>query len=110
MNKKLFAVLAALLTFIVGVAIARLLLVDAKKKRAPAINTEIHLGNLRLSGPYEHENLAIFLIHGSDRPNSRLFTPLPEAMERKLVVVHETGEVNELAIENVSNSDRKSTR
>jgi hypothetical protein len=105
MNKKLFAVLAALLTFIVGVAIARLLLADAKKKRAPAINTEIHLGNLRLSGPYEHENLAIFLIHGPDQPNSRLFTPLPEAMERKLVMVRETGDVNELSIENVSNSE-----
>jgi hypothetical protein len=105
MNKKLFVVLVTLLTFIVGVAIARLSLLDLKKRRTPAIKTEIHLSNLRLSGPYEHENLAIFLIHAPDQPNSRLFTPLQEAMERNLVVVHETGEVSQLAIENVSNSE-----
>lgn len=105
MNKKSFAVVAALLTFVVGVAVARLSFLDLKKSRTPAIKTELRLSNLRLSGPYEHENLAIFLIHAPDQPNSRLFIPLQEAMERKLVVVYETNDVNELAIENVSNSE-----
>jgi len=31
--------------------------------------------------------------------------PLQEAMERKAVIVHETSEVNELSIENVSQSE-----
>lgn len=105
MNKRTFAVLTAVLTFIVGVAVARLSLFELRKKRVPATKTELQLSNLRLTGPYEHENLAVFLIHAPDQPNSRLFTPLQEAMERKLVVVHETKDVNELAIENLSKSD-----
>jgi ARG/rhodanese/phosphatase superfamily protein len=61
--------------------------------------------NYSLSGPFNYENLTIFLIHGPDQPNSKLFVPLQEAMERKLVIVHETSEVNELAIENLSKTD-----
>ena len=56
-------------------------------------------------GPYVHENLTIFLVHGPDQSFSGPFTPLEEAMERKVVVVHETSEVNELAIENRSRSE-----
>jgi ARG/rhodanese/phosphatase superfamily protein len=61
--------------------------------------------NYSLSGPFNYENLTIFLIHGPDQPNSKLFVPLQEAMERKLVIVHETSDVNELAIENLSKTD-----
>jgi hypothetical protein len=55
-----------------------------------------------LSGPYTHENLTVFLIHSpaSRAPNG--FLPLKEAMEQKKVAVYETGNVNELAIENTS--------
>jgi hypothetical protein len=34
-----------------------------------------------------------------------MFTPLEEALQRKIVIVHETSDVNELAIENVSASE-----
>jgi hypothetical protein len=101
MTKKTFAFLIALLTFIVGVALARLSLPDLGKTLTPNKN-ELQLSNYRLSGPYQHENLTIFLIHGPDQPGSRMFTPLQEAMERKVVTVYESSEVNELAIENVS--------
>jgi hypothetical protein len=56
----------------------------------------------RLSGPYTHENLTIFLIHGKDTINSRKILTLEEALQRKRVIVYETKDVNELAIENIS--------
>lgn len=59
-------------------------------------------GAPRISGPYEHANLAVFLIHGRDRVAAAEFLTLQEAMERKLVTVHETGNVNELSVENLS--------
>ncbi|HKR22678.1 MAG TPA: DUF6569 family protein [Pyrinomonadaceae bacterium] len=105
MNKRSFAIVTAVLTFTAGIAIARLSLPNLFNKPAPSpINKEIQLSNYRLSGPYQFERLSIFLVHGPDA-NSHLYTPLQEAMERKLVVVHETGDVNELAIENVSDTE-----
>ena len=105
MKKKTFALLMALTTFVVGVAIARFSLPNLR--RAPAVPgpNKVQLGNYRLSGPYQHENLTIFLVHGPDQANSRMFTPLEEAMARKVVIVHETNDVNELAIENVSTTE-----
>ena len=105
MTKKTFAILIAVLTFVVGVALARLSLPDVTPAPAGPDKKELQLSNYRLSGPYQHENLTIFLIHGRDQLGSRMFTPLEEAMKRKLVIVHETSEVDELAIENVSTAE-----
>jgi hypothetical protein len=103
MNKKVIGLIVAFVTFTVGVTVARLSISNLLRDPAvPPGHTEIQLSNYRLSGPYQHENLTIFLVHGPDQPGSRLYTPLQEAMERKLVIVHETSDVNELAIENVS--------
>jgi hypothetical protein len=60
---------------------------------------------LRLSGPYTHDNLTIFLIHGDDQMKGRKFLTLDEALEQKKVVVHETTNVRELAIENTSDEE-----
>jgi hypothetical protein len=57
------------------------------------------------SGPYAHENLAIFLIHGKDRLKSRNLLTLEEALDRKTVIVEETGDVNDLLIENLSQDE-----
>jgi hypothetical protein len=57
---------------------------------------------IKLSGPYSHENLTIFLIHGKDALPGKKFLTLQEALEQKKLVVHETKNVNELAVENVS--------
>jgi ARG/rhodanese/phosphatase superfamily protein len=55
-----------------------------------------------VSQPYVCDNLAIFLIHGQEKmPEASLLT-LQEALEQKKLIVHETGNVNELAIENLS--------
>jgi hypothetical protein len=67
--------------------------------------TMIQAGDYRLSGPYTHKNLTIFLIHGKSIVLSKNFLTLQEALEQKKVIVYETKTVSELAIENVSNED-----
>jgi hypothetical protein len=64
--------------------------------------TPTKVGDYTLTGPYAHDNLTIFLIHGSDRLKGKTYLTLQEGMDRKIVVVHETGNVNELMIENIS--------
>jgi hypothetical protein len=61
--------------------------------------------NYVVSGPYSHKNLTIFLLHGADQRQDKTPLTLQEAMERKMVVVHETGDVNNLAIENLSDEE-----
>jgi hypothetical protein len=56
----------------------------------------------RLSEPFTHENVTIFLIRGEDGVKDRKFLTLDEALAQKKVIVHETKNVNNLAIENVS--------
>lgn len=58
----------------------------------------------RLSGPYTHKNLTVFLVHGKDQ-TTKTFLTLQEALAQKKVRVYETKEVNELAIRNFSNQD-----
>ena len=58
----------------------------------------------RITGPFTHDNLSIFLVHGSVKRGKKLLT-LEEALARHKVVVYETRNVNELAIENVSDED-----
>ena len=61
--------------------------------------------NYRLSGPYTHKNLTIFLVHGKERMPGKNFLTLQEALAQKKVIVYETKDVNELAIRNLSNQD-----
>lgn len=56
----------------------------------------------RISAPYTHKNLTIFLLHGKDQNTKGNIMTLQEAMERKLFVVYETSNVNELEVENLS--------
>jgi hypothetical protein len=55
-----------------------------------------------LSGPFIHQNLAVYLIHGKDVHPGKKFLTLQEALKQKQIIVHETGTVNELQLENVS--------
>src|SRR5215510_2245518 len=59
----------------------------------------------RLSGPYSHQNLSIFLVHGNQSEPTKAFLTLQEALAQKKVVVYETRSVNELTIENLSDVD-----
>jgi hypothetical protein len=61
-----------------------------------------HAGAGTLSGPATHRNLQIFLVHGDAHLDERHYLTLSEALEQGIVVVRETGNVQELSIENVS--------
>jgi len=56
----------------------------------------------RISQAYSHKNLTIFLIHGKNETSKTNIITLPEALERKIFRVYETGDVNELTVENIS--------
>lgn len=57
---------------------------------------------LSISPPVFYKNLAVYLISGGDKFVGDNLLTLNEAMKKKLVKVHETGDVNELEIENLS--------
>jgi len=55
-----------------------------------------------ISGPFVSDNLAIYLIHGSDQIKDQRFLTLSEALQLEKVKVYETSNVNQLSIENLS--------
>src|SRR5262245_56218950 len=73
-------------------ALAAPLALAAEKKAAPAY---------KLSAPFTHDNITVFLILGEDQIKGDVLT-LAEAMADKKVVVHETKTVSQLSIENTS--------
>jgi hypothetical protein len=74
----------------------------AGQKRRPQAATT---SDYKISGPYTHNNLAVFLIHGRDKLAGKTFLTLQEALKQRKVVVYETKNVNELAIENLSSHE-----
>lgn len=58
----------------------------------------------KITGPFTHDNLTVFLIHGLGTTTKTLLT-LEEAIAEHKVIVYETRDVNELAIENISDQD-----
>jgi hypothetical protein len=59
---------------------------------------------IRISGPIQHENLALYLVHGPSAPGKVPLT-LEEAMAKGVVKVRETGNVNQLEIENLGEEE-----
>jgi hypothetical protein len=72
----------------------------------PAAQGQPRAGEYRLSGPYRHDNLTVFLIHGKDRLTLTNYLTLPEALAQKKAVVRETQSVNQLFVENLSPSEQ----
>jgi hypothetical protein len=58
----------------------------------------------RVSGPVTHENLTVYFIHGPSAPGKVPLT-LDEALSKRVVQVRETGNVNQLEIENLGNDE-----
>lgn len=57
----------------------------------------------QISGPYQQDNLAVFLVHGETAPGSDVpYMTLDEALPAGHAAVYETGDVNNLAVENLS--------
>lgn len=58
---------------------------------------------VRVSEPVSHDNLTIYFVHGQDAVADVKVATLQEAMAAGWAVVHETENVNQLAVENRSN-------
>ena len=84
MNRKTLALLIAVVTFTVGIAVTKLSLPLMRSDTGiPPMGQPDLMGNdYTLSGPYTYENLTIFLVHGPDQLTSKQFVPLQEALER----------------------------
>lgn len=59
----------------------------------------------QITGPYKKNNLSVYLIHGKDTLKEQNYLTLDEAMRKKKVKIYETSNVNQLSMENLSNSD-----
>jgi hypothetical protein len=59
---------------------------------------------IQVSGPIVHDNLAIYLVHGSGGSGGVPLT-LQEALAKGVVKVHETGSVNALTVENTGKDE-----
>jgi hypothetical protein len=90
---------------LIGIALAAVIMVQAR--RAPALGSgqSMQAGEYNILGPFTHKNLTVFLIQGRDSLQGKSFLTLQEAIDQKKVIVHETGNVNQLTIENVSQEE-----
>jgi hypothetical protein len=57
---------------------------------------------MTVAAPYTHENLTVYVVRGPDEFDAGNVMTLQKALDRGLAVVHETGNVNMLAVENKS--------
>lgn len=110
--KKQVCVLTLGVTLL-SIALSMGVLISAQARKAsssggpggPGQVSRAQTGDYRLSGPYTHRNLTIFLVHGKNLIKGKSFLTLQEALMQKKVVVYETKSVNELSIRNFSNED-----
>ncbi len=105
--KKQVCVLTLGVTLL-SIALSMGVLISAQARKAsssggaggPGQVSRAQTGDYRLSGPYTHRNLMIFLVHGKNLIKGKSFLTLQEALVQKKVVVYETKSVNELSIRN----------
>jgi len=102
MKRRAFTIGLFLIAFCVALIVA---MSGSAQRRAASRPQSQPAVDYAVSGPYTHKNLTIFLLHGADQSQGRAPLTLQEAMKRKLVVVRETGDVNELTIQNRSNQE-----
>src|SRR5260370_18728113 len=91
-----------LLVMIAGAALITRLWAQDPPPGPQAKPANVKAPDYQFSGPYTHDNLTIFLIQGEDQLKGKKFLTLQEALEQKKAVVHETGNVNQLTVENLS--------
>jgi len=83
---------------------AFLLLVASVLASLPFAVSAFADAGFQVSGPIVHDNLAIYLVHGSGGGGAVPLT-LQEALAKGVVKVHETGSVNALTVENAGNEE-----
>ncbi|MDB5258694.1 MAG: hypothetical protein JWM14_3389 [Chitinophagaceae bacterium] len=72
------------------------------KQQAFAQAPPTALNGKHLGTPSEYKNLKIYLIEGEGTLNNKRYLTLDQALESKKAIVIETGNVNELSIDNLS--------
>src|SRR5262245_53941137 len=102
MNRSRFAGGWATLALALGGSLVFGAAEPVAQKAPPDNGPAVQFGAYKLSGPYTHDNLTIFLIHGPDQLKDKVFLTLQEALDQKKAVVHETKNVGELSVENLS--------
>ena len=102
--KKQFLFAITVLTLLVAASVGVLSTTFAQNQSSQR-GAKSQTSDYRISGPYVHKNLTIFLVHGKDILKGHTFLTLQEALAQKKVIVYETKDVNELAIRNLSNQD-----
>lgn len=107
MKKEALITRLVLVLFAVSISLGVLITGRAQWTAAgsPPPKGTIDAGEYRLSGPYIHKNLSIFLVHGKNVIKAKSFLTLQEALVQKKIVVYETKTVNELSIQNFSDED-----
>ena len=70
---------------------------------APARGADLPASEYRLSGPHGHANLSIYLVHGRATDRGGAMLTLQEALKRGVARIRETGNVDQLTIENTGN-------
>lgn len=71
----------------------------------PALGPTVVPGDFTFSGPYTHDNLTVFLVHGADQLTEKNFLTLGEALEAKKAIVHETENVSQLTVQNLTSDE-----
>jgi len=77
---------------------------DAVNYKALTPQPPTEFDSLQISDPVGHRNLQIFIISSKKESASADYITLSEAIEKRVVKVHETGSVNQLAITNSSDN------
>ena len=72
--------------------------IRAGEQEAENVSSDIY----DLTGPYTCKNLTVYLIHAGIEDSNTKYMTLQEALSQKKAIVAETGTVNTLTIENVS--------
>lgn len=102
MKTQMLVMSVGVVLLALGIPLAMCTAVQVRQAASSGKGQGGEAGDYKITGPYAYNNLAIFLIHGKDKLGGKTFLTLQEAMERKKVIVYETRDVNELAIENTS--------
>src|SRR4029453_14692317 len=105
MKKLLFTSAVLCLIVAASVGILKNTLAQQTTSTESSQSAESQSASYRISGPYTHKNLSVFLAHGKDLLKGHSFLTLQEALAQKKVIVYETKDVNELSIKNLSNQD-----
>jgi hypothetical protein len=105
MKKLLFTSAVLCLIVAASVEILKNTLAQQTTSTQSSQSAESQSASYRISGPYTHKNLTVFLVHGKDLLKGHSFLTLQEALAQKKVIVYETKDVNELSIKNLSNQD-----